>query len=145
MRVTFCGHKDINTMAVAAPLHSCIENLIKEGATEFYLGGYGSFDTLAARTIRDLKKKYPNIASFLIIPYLDREYDLALYDGSIYPPIENVPPRFAITKRNEWMVQESDVVVAYVIHDWGGAVKTLKYAERKTKRIINIAEAIEST
>ena len=32
-----------------------------------------------------------------------------------------------------------DVVVAYVAYDWGGAAKTLEYAERRKKRIINIA------
>lgn len=131
MRVTFCGHKDINITKVSAPLRACIESLIQEGATEFYLGGYGGFDVLAARTIKDLKKEHPDVRSYLIIPYLEREYDLTLYDGSIFPPLENTPLRFAISRRNEWMVRESDVVVAYVTHDWGGAAKTLRYAERQ--------------
>lgn len=34
------------------------------------------------------------------------------------------------------MVQESDTVVAYVTHGWGGAAKTLDYARRKNRRII---------
>ena len=43
------------------------------------------------------------------------------------------------SKRNEWMVDQSDVVVAYVTHNWGGAAAMLRYAERKRKHIINIA------
>ena len=39
------------------------------------------------------------------------------------------------------MVDVSDVVVAYVKHDWGGAAKTLEYARRKKKEIINYGEA----
>ena len=58
------------------------------------------------------------------------------YDGTVYPPLESVPRRFAISRRNEWMVQESDTVVAYVTHGWGGAAKTLDYARRKNRRII---------
>jgi len=34
-------------------------------------------------------------------------------------------------------VNEADIVVAYVTHDWGGASTTLAYAKRKGKEIIN--------
>jgi len=57
----------------------------------------------------------------------------------VYPPIENALPRFAISKRNEWMVEQADVVVSGVDHDWGGAATTLQYAQRKKKRIISVA------
>ena len=39
------------------------------------------------------------------------------------------------------MVDQADVVVAYVDHDWGGAAKTLERAVSKKKRIINIANS----
>ena len=58
------------------------------------------------------------------------------YDSTVYPPLESVPRRFAISRRNEWMVSESDVVVAYVIRGFGGAPRTLDYARRKKKPII---------
>ena len=74
------------------------------------------------------------------MPYLDRTFNEGLYDDSTYPPLEEVPRRYAISRRNEWMVDQADVVVAYVDHGWGGAAKTLEYAKRKNKRIINIAE-----
>ena len=34
------------------------------------------------------------------------------------------------------MVLESDIIVAYVLRDFGGAAKTLQYARRKKKKII---------
>ena len=37
------------------------------------------------------------------------------------------------------MVEEADLVIAYVMYSWGGAVKTLEYAKRKKKTIINLA------
>ena len=52
------------------------------------------------------------------------------------PKIEHVPRRFAIAHRNRWMVDASDVVIAYVHHDWGGAYQTLGYAKRRGKMII---------
>lgn len=139
MLVTFCGHKDLAKEAqVKEKLEAVIASLIEEGASAFYLGGYGSFDSMAAKTVREMKKTHPEAQGILVIPYMDRDYNKELYDGSIYPPLENTPLRFAISKRNEWMVDQADVVVAYITHDWGGASKTLEYAQRKKKRIILI-------
>ena len=62
------------------------------------------------------------------------------YDGIIYPPLENVPPRFCISRRNEWMVDEANLVIAFVKYSWGGAAKTLEYAKRKKVKSFNLAE-----
>lgn len=50
--------------------------------------------------------------------------------------LEMVPKRFAILRRNHWMVTESDVVVAYVRHSVSNAVKTLEYAKQKKKPVL---------
>lgn len=88
----------------------------------------------------ELKRKYPSIRSTLVLPYLDRAVDAEKYDATLYPPLEKVPGRYAISKRNEYMVNEADIVVAYVTHDWGGAAATLAYARQRKKKIINYAE-----
>ncbi|OUO31518.1 hypothetical protein B5F88_18105, partial [Flavonifractor sp. An306] len=67
---------------------------------------------------------------------LNTRRDTSGYDRTVYPPLETVPRRFAISHRNRWMVEYVDVVVSYVLHDWGGAATTLQYAKRKKKRII---------
>ena len=142
--VTFCGHRDILSIdmeKIKPILYNKIEKLITtQGATEFLLGGYGKFDTMAASVVKELKDKYPQIISTLVIPYINRDYNKLLYDNSVYPPIENVPGKFAILKRNEWMIQSADFVIAYVKHSWGGASTTLNFAKRKKKIIFNIAD-----
>ena len=143
MIVTFCGHREVQEPEkVRKWLYKTVELLIREGADCFYLGGYGQFDTMAAGVVHELKQKYPQIRSVLVLPYLDREYDASGYDESAYPPLENVPRRYAISKRNEFMVDNVDVVVAYVIYGFGGASKTLQYAERNNKRIIQYSNMI---
>ena len=140
MLVTFCGHIHVaNSDTVANNLQKVIFDLIAEGADEFYLGGYGEFDSMAAAAVRKAKSLHPHIRSILVIPYLGRDYDPMYYDGSVYPPLETVPRRYAISKRNEWMVVNADVVVSCVTHGWGGAATTLAYAKRKKKRIISVA------
>ena len=138
MRVTvmFCGHSKIyQTGDFSKWLDIILPSLIEGGAATFYLGGYGAFDSLAAAAVRRQKAVYPHIMSILVLAYLNRETDVSLYDGTTYPPLENVPPRYAIVRRNEWMVRESDVVISGVIHGWGGAERTLDYARRRQKII----------
>ena len=126
MNVTFCGHSKIyQTCEISKWLDIILPSLIEGGAATFYLGGYGDFDSLAAAAVRRQKATYPSIEAVLVLAYLNRDADLSRYDSTTYPPLENVPPRYAIVRRNEWMVQESDVVISGVTHGWGGAAKTL--------------------
>ena len=139
MIVTFCGHREVHEPEkVKGWLEEVVDSLIHEGADTFYLGGYGQFDALAAAVVREKKERYPQIHSVLVLPYLDRVFDVCAYDETLYPPLENVPRRYAISKRNEFMVDHSDVIVAYVVYSFGGACKTLRYAERKHKWIVRI-------
>lgn len=112
------------------------QRLIQQGATTFYLGGYGAFDSLAASVLREQKKRYPYIELVLVLAYLNTGRGTSGYDSTVYPPLETVSRRFAITHRNRWMVEVADVVVAYVLHDRGGTATTLRYAKRKAKRSI---------
>lgn len=137
MNVPFCGHSKIwKHEEVEKWLFNVTKKLIQQGATTFYLGGYGAFDSLAASVLRELKKGYPQIELILVLAYLNAERNTSGYDSTVYPPLEAVPRRFAITHRNRWMVDVADVVVAYVLHDWGGAATTLRYANQKAKRSI---------
>ena len=141
MTVTFCGHSTVYPMEpVEAWLRETVASLILRGAEKFYLGGYGAFDQMAAAAVWEQKAQHPNIASVLVLPYLDRKVISEHYDYTTYPPLESVPKRFAISRRNRWMVDNSDILVAFVTHDWGGAAATLKYAERKKKEIIRYTE-----
>lgn len=137
MRVTFCGHSEIAQFnEVRQWLSAVTDDLIAAGADSFYLGGYGAFDSLCAAVLWQKKRQTPHIEIVLVLPYLDSNMPTEDYDRTVYPPLEAVPRRFAILKRNEWMTDSADMVVAYVTHGWGGAAKTLAYAKRRKKKII---------
>ena len=146
MIITFCGHS--NCLFSDEEKEKLKKLLIKEirknPTCKFCLGGYGDFDSLCLRTLRELKKDFPEIELLFITPYLDKNYSKlefakSYYDDVIFPPIESAPRKFAILKRNEWMVDSADLVIAFVKYSWGGAAKTLEYAKRKKKQIINLA------
>ena len=53
--------------------------------------------------------------------------------------LEFAPPRFAISRRNEWMLKRADYVVTYVTHGWGGAAQFAEKAKRQGKAVIDLA------
>ena len=70
-----------------------------------------------------------------------KDYNESLYDGIIIPQeLLGIHPKAAITKRNRWMVDQSDLLIAFVQRDFGGAYETLKYARRKKVSVINISD-----
>ena len=63
---TFIGHKEcfgLEDEAVKAEL----VKLIEQGVCVFLNGGMGGFDWKCAGILRDLKKEYPHIKSYLVI------------------------------------------------------------------------------
>lgn len=145
MNVTFCGHAQVvQVEQVTEWIYTTTQRLIEQGATILYLGGYGTFDNLAASVLRAQKERYPQIELILVLAYLETTKETSGYDSTVYPPLETVPRRFAISHRNRWMVESADVVVAYVLHDWGGAATTLRYARRKKKKIISYCDRVSS-
>ena len=122
---TFIGHKDCYGVQEEV-VRSYIIELIESGVTEFLCGGMGSFDWMCARIVYKLKKQYPQVRSFLVIPYLtfnvlDREY----FDDVIYPEgFEKYHFKAAIPARNKYMIENSAYAVCYVDHGWGGAAQT---------------------
>ena len=136
MIITFIGHSFVSS-------HDRIKKEVKErirkigaGAEKItcYLGGYGAFDEICACACRELKKENERVEVVYITPYfsLSEQEKIKemqrrrLYDATVYPPIENVPLRFAVLKRNEWMIKNADLIIAYVDHTYGGLTNHFK-------------------
>ena len=60
-------------------------------------------------------------------------------EETLYPEgLESVPPRYAISHRNRWMLAHAEYVITYVAAPVGGAAKAVETALRKNKKIINL-------
>ncbi len=139
MTVTFVGHSDAPD-SVRESLAPLLIELIKNyNAETFYVGNNGRFDIIVARALEDLKQKYPHIKYAVVLAYFPRNSNCGDTAPTVYPEgLELVPPRFAICKRNEWMIDRSEMIVAYVTRDFGGAAKYKRYALRKKKTVIDL-------
>ena len=147
MIITFVGHSLIPS---AAEVKEAVKKTIQEAITHepvvCYLGGYGDFDTICAYACKELKQKYTDIEVVYVAPYISlaeqekikNMQSVGLCDTSVYPPLENTLPKFAILKRNEWMIAHADVVIAYVNHSFGGAYRSLRMARRANKKILSL-------
>lgn len=141
MTVTFFGHKD-TPKEIEPTLRTTLVDLIENhGATEFYVGNNGNFDTMVRRQLENLSQTYP-ITYNVVLAYLPTEKNK--YDdltNTIYPEgIETPPKRFAISYRNKWMIKQADIVVTYVTHSFGGAWQFKVLAEKQGKIVIELSE-----
>lgn len=138
MTVTFFGHKD-TPKEIEPTLQTVLTDLIENhGAVEFYVGNNGNFDNMVHRQLEELSHAY-SVNHSVVLAYLPTNNSYA--DNSIYSEgIETVPKRFAISYRNKWMIKQSDIVVTYVTHSFGGACKFKDIAMKKGKRVIELSE-----
>lgn len=134
-RVSFIGHREIEDYSFAAnQVDSVVRELIAtKEYVEFYVGRNGEFDILVASAIkriqRELGKRNSSLILMLPYPVAETEAYEKYYDEVEYPrELYKVHYKSAITKRNEWLVDHSDMLVAYVIRAYGGAAQCLKKA-----------------
>ena len=143
--VSLFGHRKIeNLFRLEEALVPVIKDLmLTKEYISFLIGRNGEFDEFAASVIKRLQKEVrkDNNDMTLVLPYVvaNLEYYEKYYDSVLIPEImHDVYPKFAITLKNRWMIDRSDLVVVYSEHERGGAYTALKYAEKKNKRIIRL-------
>ena len=143
MIISFCGHSDYTESPKdEALVLEILQQTAGDGDVEFYLGEYGKFDYFAYRCAQKYRAINPNARLYFITPYINAQTNgNKKFDEIIYPPLENVPPKFAISHRNRWMVERSDVIIAYISHKFGGAYTTYKYAVSNNKKIFNLCHS----
>lgn len=135
---TFFGHRDCPD-SVYPKLRSSIERLIlSQNAVRFYVGHQGRFDAIVLRALRELKKQHSKITYHVVLAYLPEKQLPYHPEETLFPEgLEVVPPRFAIERRNRWMIDHSDFVVAALYRDFGGAAEAIRYAKRQGKVVID--------
>ena len=99
---------------------------------------------MVRKTLKSLKSSYSYIHYAVILAYMPQSRTKESYNDysdTIFPEeFEKILPKYAIVKRNNWMLNRSDYVVSYITHTWGGAAQFKRLAEKKGKTVINLAE-----
>ena len=138
------GHREVFEN-ISKAVSSAVRTAAEQGCEIFYTSAMGKFDEMFSSEVRALKKDYPNIKLICVMPYMTNEintqgdYLYTLYDDILIPTeLADVHYKAAITKRNQWIIQRSDLVIVYTKRNYGGAYNAKRYAERMNKEIITI-------
>ena len=140
---TFFGHRDCPT-SIKPKLHEVLSDLIENHAVDmFYVGQQGAFDGIVRSVLMEVVSVYPHINYAVVLermPQKRDEFDTRDYSDTMLPEgIEVVHPRFAISWRNKWMIKQSDYVVTYITHSWGGAAQFAEMAKKQKKIIVSLS------
>lgn len=125
MTCCFFGHKDAPS-SIYDKLEEAIEKIIAEDeVTGFLVGNQGQFDSMVLKALQRMKEKYPHISYNVVLAYMPaekEEWNPYEFGETMLPEgLEAAHPRYAISKRNEWMVSEADMVICY----WDEIIKIM--------------------
>ena len=141
MVCTFFGHRDTPRIAELILKEKIIYLIENTNVDKFYVGNNGNFDFMVRKTLESIKQKYTHIVYFIVLAYMPGKTITFDYSNTIYPDgLECVHRKYAIYKRNLWMISKADYVIGYVNKNIGGAAKFMDIAKRKKKNVINIAD-----
>jgi uncharacterized phage-like protein YoqJ len=106
------------------------------------VGTQGGFDKLTYRVLCEIEKSYP-IQIFVVLAYLNQPSCKKDYDPqkTIFPDIlAKTPLRFAIKRRNSFMIDNTEFVIAYLNEPFSNTYNLIMEASKKKKEIINLGE-----
>jgi len=148
----FTGHRVIPKYAIInleKQLELAIIQLIEQGVVYFGAGGALGFDTMAAQTVLNLKKRYPQIKLILVLPCLSQAHSWDKDDISVYDTIKSKADKVVYTsqeyspgcmhKRNRHLVNNSRYCICYLTKETGGTAYTVNYAKSEGLEILNLA------
>ena len=141
MTCTFFGPRNAPDTIKPVLRETIIDLIENKGVNLFYVGNQGAFDRMTIKVLRELKEKYPETEYFIVLAYVPQYKEKSGFNEgeTIYPQcLDKTPPKYAIIKRNNWMLRKSDYVIAYVTHITSGAYEFKHLAEKKGKRVINL-------
>ena len=142
------NENDLRCVALKAKLRAAVESAIHEGMEHFICGMAEGCDLYFAETVLALKKHYPHVTLEAAIPCPTQADGWSEAQRSRYREIlrrcdyetmvqQSYTPG-CMQRRNRYMVDHSDLLIA--VHDGlpGGTRYTIEYALRRGVNIIDV-------
>ena len=147
------GHRIlVNSQIIWKNLDSILIELIEKENYEVFISGMAiGFDTLFAKKVLELKKKYPHIKLVSAVPCRDQdakwfpaqkvEYKELLSQADQVICLAEHFSTECMKVRNMFMVDNSSAVVAYLVRPSKGTKQTVNYAMKKN-RVIHFVQDV---
>ena len=141
MTCTFFGHSECYGLSREI-LKTAITELIQKGVDTFYVGNHGEFDRMVYGCLKQLQMEFPHISVSIVLAYLPgKKQNGEDLTDTMYPEIEG-HPKFAIARRNQWMIHASNYCLCYIDHTWGGAYQFARIAKHRNLKVINLGQVV---
>lgn len=149
---------DTKAQMVITYFNNVIDQLVAKGVTYFISGGAVGTDLLFAYAVHNAKKKYPQIKNLIAIPFKAQPQQYNSEEKKFYDFIITVADKTCYVdelqkykvegtkngefhnakyqKRNEFMVDNSDYVIALFTGAKSGTKNCVDYANKLKKKII---------
>ena len=143
----FTGHRELPPIGsdeygkLINALEAAVNDALAFGCTRFVIGGARGFDLLAGEWILALKKVVPAVTLSVYVPHAGqangfppgdaRRYRTVLKEADEMLCLSEIYHRGCMQERNERMVHDSDLCIAYVRKRVSGSGQTMKLAEAK--------------
>ena len=139
MRCILFGHRNAPE-SVLGTLRDVILSLVREGGEcEFFVGNNGNFDYFSQCVLRDAHKSGVPLRYGIVLSFLGERALSGEQGATVFPEgLEQALPKFAISKRNEWLIKNADCAVVYVKNKISNCGKLLEKTLARGIRIIHI-------
>lgn len=151
----FTGHRFVlyeHEIKLRKALSVVITGLYERGCRIFLSGGAVGFDSIAAEEVIELRKRFSDIKLHMVLPCRNQHRKWGASDRLKYEKLltEADDTNFlcetyctgCMHLRNKYLVDNSQVCIAYYNHSGGGTEYTVNYAREKEREIINLAYEI---
>ncbi len=137
----FTGHRNIESDFSTKNLKKAVEECIRNGCKIFYCGMARGFDLIAAKIVEEKKKNGADVKLIACLPCPDqskyysaaekKEYEKLCSSADEVVLLSDAYTAWCMAKRNEYMADRADALIAYCNKDFGGTAYTLRYFLRK--------------
>ena len=151
----FTGHREIEPQHlryIPKALDKILRILIAQGYHTFVAGGALGFDTMAAEAVLKMKKSFPHIKLIIVAPFAGQSEKWSLSEQITYERIREAADDYiclsagysstCMKKRNQYLVDMSDVCIAYCIRERSGSAQTINFAVEQGLKLVDVIDVI---
>ena len=147
--VSFTGHREYKHFADDA-LESLLRRLYAEGYRNFLCGMARGFDLAAGECVTKMREEMPDARLVCVIPFRGQERSFSQADQARFRNlVEQADETICLSEgywagayhqRNDFLIENASVVVAYYNGTPGGTHYTLHRAVKQGLRIFNLCQ-----
>jgi len=140
MNCILFGHRNAPS-SLREPLKAEILKLIdEERINKFYIGNNGDFDYLGQCVLREVACARAGVNFYIVLSFMGETALSGEQGATVFPEgLETAPPKFAIYKRNEWLIKNAACAIVYVESEISNCYRLMCKAARRGVRITNLA------